>query len=216
MRSYVLRLRRIAAMAAVLAIAAFTLCLAAANEMIDARMESTVVQAEAAAAIISASQLLNGGSLLTESTTPRSDETENLATTIPSKTFEHIVPILRWLVAQPETHAQVYGRNGVLLVDTTGSPSPGQVGIGSDRPSERDEAGTTTLRSFWVGAVCWALCGDLPAHGRTGAIAPVSSGFVKPARLVVESNVLMTTVVTPILLNGTQVGVVILSTPMGF
>ena len=142
--------------------------------LIDARVQSLVVQGEIIASAIAASatvetdgiaidpdrllELQNG-----ESYGPPDEQVFGLEFPVNP---ERIAPVLRRLISPTHTRARIYGRDGTLIVDSRNLYGRGDV-LRFDLPPPNAEKQGLLERAY-IGLRKWFSRGDLPAYGELG------------------------------------------------
>jgi two-component system sensor histidine kinase ChvG len=144
--------------------------------LIDARIQSLMVQGQIIAAAIAASATVETDSSITidpdklldlqpgESYGPSEDALYGLDFPINP---ERVAPVLRRLVSPTKTRARIYDRDGVLLVDSRNLFGRGDV-LRFDLPPPTAEKPGFFERS-WLAVKRWLGRGDLPLYRELGA-----------------------------------------------
>jgi two-component system, OmpR family, sensor histidine kinase ChvG len=144
--------------------------------LIDARVQSLLVQGQIIAAAIAASATVETDSSLTidpeklldlhpgESYGPSEDALYGIDFPINP---ERVAPVLRRLVSPTKTRARIYDRDGVLLVDSRNLFGRGDV-LRFDLPAPNAEKPSMMERAF-VAVRRWFGRGDLPLYRELGA-----------------------------------------------
>jgi two-component system sensor histidine kinase ChvG len=164
--------------------------------LIDARVQSLLVQGEIMAAAIAASATVETGSAITidpdklldlhpgESYGPSEDALYGIDFPINP---ERVAPVLRRLVSPTKTRARIYDRDGVLLVDSRSLFGRGDVlrydlpPPNTERPGLFERAYTAVRR--WLGR------GDLPLYHELGALS--GRGYPEVAQALAGQNASM-------------------------
>lgn len=143
--------------------------------LIDARIQSLMVQAQIIAGAISASATVESDSSITldpdklqglqpgQSYGPSEDALYGIDFPINP---ERVAPVLRRLVSPTKTRARIYDPDGVLLVDSRSLFGPGDV-LRSDLPPP-DAARPGLIERAWVALRTWLNRGDLPLYRDLG------------------------------------------------
>jgi two-component system sensor histidine kinase ChvG len=143
--------------------------------LIDARIQSLMVQAQIIAGAISASATVESDSSITldpnklqslqpgQSYGPSEDALYGIDFPINP---ERVAPVLRRLVSPTKTRARIYDPDGVLLVDSRSLFGPGDV-LRSDLPPP-DATRPGLLRRALVALRTWLNRGDLPLYRDLG------------------------------------------------
>ena len=146
--------------------------------LIEARVQSLLVQGEIIASAIGASATVDnyGGYTVDrdrllelqpgESYGPEDEGAAGLEFSINP---ERIAPVLRRLISPTKTRARIYDRNGYLILDSRNLYIPGEVLRFDLPPPSDDEPGY--LRRAWNAARTWLGRGDLPLYRELGAEA---------------------------------------------
>ena len=145
------------------------------NGLIDARIQSLLVQGEIIAGAIASSATVESDSSITLDP----DKLQNLQ---PGQSYgpnedalygidfpinpERVAPILRRLVSPTKTRARIYDRDGVLLVDSRNLFGRGDV-LRFDLPSPTAEKPGLFERAF-IALRMWLGRGDLPVYHELG------------------------------------------------
>ena len=144
--------------------------------LIDARVQSLLVQGEIIAGAIAASATVETGSSITidpdkllelhpgESYGPSEEALYGIDFPINP---ERVAPVLRRLVSPTKTRARIYDRDGVLLVDSRNLFGRGDV-LRFDLPPPNAEKPSLIERIFIAGRR-WLGRGDLPLYHELGA-----------------------------------------------
>ena len=141
--------------------------------LIDARVQSLVVQGEIIASAIAASATAdNYGGFIDpdrllelqpgESYGPGDDGTTGLEFSINP---ERIAPALRRLISPTGTRARIYDRNGFLILDSRNIYVPGEV-LRFDLPPVTERVGF--FKRQWISIRKWLVRGDLPLYRELG------------------------------------------------
>jgi len=146
------------------------------NGLIDARIQSLLVQGQIIAGAIASSATVESDSSITLDP----DKLQNLQ---PGQSYgpneealygiyfpinpERVAPILRRLVSPTKTRARIYDRDGVLLVDSRNLFGRGDV-LRFDLPSPTAEKPGLFERAF-IALRMWLGRGDLPIYHELGA-----------------------------------------------
>jgi two-component system, OmpR family, sensor histidine kinase ChvG len=145
--------------------------------LIDARVQSLLVQGQIIAGAIAASATVETDSSLTidpdkllelhpgESYGPSEEALYGIDFPINP---ERVAPVLRRLVSPTKTRARIYDRDGVLLVDSRNLFGRGDV-LRFDLPAPNAEKPGLIERAF-VGVRRWLGRGDLPLYHELGAL----------------------------------------------
>jgi two-component system sensor histidine kinase ChvG len=143
--------------------------------LIDARIQSLMVQAQIIAGAIAASATVESDSSITldpnklqslqpgQSYGPSEDALYGIDFPINP---ERVAPVLRRLVSPTKTRARIYDPDGVLLVDSRSLFGPGDV-LRSDLPPP-DATRPGLLRRALVALRTWLNRGDLPLYRDLG------------------------------------------------
>ncbi len=143
--------------------------------LIDARIQSLMVQAQIIAGAIAASATVEGDSSITidpnklqslqpgQSYGPSEDALYGIDFPINP---ERVAPVLRRLVSPTKTRARIYDPDGVLLVDSRSLFGPGDV-LRSDLPPP-DAAKPGLVERALVALRTWLNRGDLPLYRELG------------------------------------------------
>jgi two-component system sensor histidine kinase ChvG len=144
--------------------------------LIDARIQSLLVQGEIIAAAIASSATVETGSAITidpdrllelhpgESYGPSEDALYGIDFPINP---ERVAPVLRRLVSPTKTRARIYDRDGVLLVDSRNLFGRGDV-LRFDLPPPNAEK-PSLFERLVIAARRWLGRGDLPLYHELGA-----------------------------------------------
>jgi two-component system, OmpR family, sensor histidine kinase ChvG len=144
--------------------------------LIDARVQSLLVQGQIIAGAIAASATVETDSSITidpdkllelhpgESYGPSEDALYGINFPINP---ERVAPVLRRLVSPTKTRARIYDRDGVLLVDSRNLFGRGDV-LRFDLPAPNAEKPSFFERAF-IGVRQWLGRGDLPLYRELGA-----------------------------------------------
>jgi two-component system sensor histidine kinase ChvG len=143
--------------------------------LIDARIESLLVQGEIIAGAIAASATVETDSSITIDP-DKLNELQNGESYGPSEDAlygidfpinpERVAPVLRRLVSPTKTRARIYDRDGVLLVDSRSLFGRGDV-LRFDLPSPLAEKPGLIERAF-IAVRTWLGRGDLPLYKELG------------------------------------------------
>ena len=143
--------------------------------LIDARIESLLVQGEIIAGAIAASATVETDSSITIDP-DKLNELQNGQSYGPSEDAlygidfpinpERVAPVLRRLVSPTKTRARIYDRDGVLLVDSRALFGRGDV-LRFDLPSPTAEKPGLIERAF-IAVRTWLGRGDLPLYKELG------------------------------------------------
>ncbi len=142
--------------------------------LIDARVQSLMVQGEIIAAAIASSAQVETNSITVdperllelqagESYGPGEDSFSPLEFPINP---ERVAPVLRRLVGPTRTRARIYDREGQLLLDSRSLYSRGEI-LRFDLPSP-NEARPGLVERLWQGIQLWLGRGDLPLYKEYG------------------------------------------------
>jgi two-component system sensor histidine kinase ChvG len=142
--------------------------------LIDARVQSLVVQGEIIAGAIAASATSDSyGTIIdrerqlellpNENYGPGDDALSGLEFSINP---ERVAPVLRRLISPTKTRARIYDPNGYLIVDSRNLYIPGEV-LRFDLPPP-DQAKPNMLRRAWNVFRVWLGRGDLPLYRELG------------------------------------------------
>lgn len=142
--------------------------------LIDARVQSLMVQGEIIAAAIASSAQVETNSITVdperllelqagESYGPGEDSFSPLEFPINP---ERVAPVLRRLVGPTRTRARIYDREGQLLLDSRSLYSRGEI-LRFDLPSP-NEARPGPVERLWQGLQLWLGRGDLPLYKEYG------------------------------------------------
>src|SRR6476646_4340452 len=144
--------------------------------LIDARVQSLLVQSEIIAGAIAASATVETDAITIdpdrllelqpgESYGPSDDSAASIEFPINP---ERVAPVLRRLVSPTKTRARIYDRDGVLLVDSRNLFGRGDV-LRFDLPPPNAEKPGLFERAF-IGLRRWLGRGDLPLYHELGAL----------------------------------------------
>jgi two-component system, OmpR family, sensor histidine kinase ChvG len=142
--------------------------------LIDARVQSLLVQGEIIAGAIAASATVETDAITVdperlldlqtgESYGPSDDALSALEFPINP---ERVAPVLRRLITPTQTRARIYDRDGVLVVDSSNLYGRGDV-LRFDLPAPAEEE-PGALRRAWVAVSNWLWRGDLPLYKDIG------------------------------------------------
>ncbi len=142
--------------------------------LIDARVQSLLVQGEIIAGAIAASATVETDAITVdperlldlqtgESYGPSDDALSALEFPINP---ERVAPVLRRLITPTQTRARIYDRDGVLVVDSGNLYGRGDV-LRFDLPAPAEEE-PGALRRAWVALSNWLWRGDLPLYKDIG------------------------------------------------
>jgi two-component system sensor histidine kinase ChvG len=145
--------------------------------LIDARVQSLVVQGEIIAGAIAASATSDSyGTIIdrerqlellpNENYGPGDDALSGLEFSINP---ERVAPVLRRLISPTKTRARIYDPNGYLIVDSRNLYIPGEV-LRFDLPPP-DQAKPNPFRRAWNAFRVWLGRGDLPLYREIGVDA---------------------------------------------
>jgi len=139
--------------------------------LIDARVESLVVQGEIiAGAIASSATADNYGTYVDRDRLlemqPSGDSDEGLTGLEFSINPERVAPVLRRLISPTKTRARIYDRNGYLLLDSRNLYIPGEV-LRLDLPPPNVKQPNVFKRA-WTAFRVWLGRGDLPLYHELG------------------------------------------------
>jgi two-component system sensor histidine kinase ChvG len=146
--------------------------------LIEARVQSLLVQGEIIASAIGASATADnyGGYtfdrdrlLELQPGETYGPEDEGLAGLEFPINPERIAPVLRRLISPTKTRARIYDRNGYLILDSRNLYIPGEV-LRFDLPPPTDYQ-PSWLQRLWAAARTWLGRGDLPLYRELGAEA---------------------------------------------
>jgi len=197
--------------------------------LIDARVESLMIQGEIMAAAIAASATVETDSIMVdpekllelqagESLPPGTDQLDSLAFPINP---ERVAPVLRRLISPTRTRARIYDRDANLLVDSRHLYSRGQILRYDLPPVEPIEPGFVERAQKYV--TSFFRRSDLPVYreqpGGSGAAFPEVMNALtgSPASLVRlnEQGELVVSVAVPVQRFRAVLGVLMLSTQGG-
>ncbi|MEW5420445.1 stimulus-sensing domain-containing protein [Amorphus sp. 3PC139-8] len=197
--------------------------------LIDARVESLLIQGEIIAAAIAASATVDTDTISVdperllelqagESVAPIDQGAHALDFPINP---ERVAPILRRLISPTRTRARIYDRDGLLLLDSRHLYSRGQI-LRFDLPPPQ-EAEPGMLERIWERLKAWTLHGDLPAYkeigGANGKEYPEVEGALSGAPSskvrVNDKGELIVSVAVPVQRFRAILGVLLLSTQGG-
>jgi len=143
--------------------------------LIEARVQSLLVQGEIIASAIAASATVETDTITIdpekllelrpgESYGPSDEALSTLEFPINP---ERVAPVLRRLVSPTRTRARIYDREGVLLLDSRNLYGRGEVVLRFDLPPPNvDRPGL--FRRAWIGLKTWFEHGDLPPYRELG------------------------------------------------
>ena len=155
--------------------------------LIDARVQSLVVQGEIIAGAIAASATADSyGTLIDRDRLLELQPGENYGPFDEGLTGlefsinpERVAPVLRRLISPTKTRARIYDIHGFLLVDSRNLYIPGEVlRLDLPPPNERDLG---VIRRAWNGFRSWLGRGDLPHYRELGPEAGKDYGEVAQA-----------------------------------
>jgi two-component system sensor histidine kinase ChvG len=137
--------------------------------LIDARVESLVVQGEIIAGAIAASATVdNYGTYIDRDRLlelPPSDGDEGMTGLEFSINPERVAPVLRRLISPTNTRARIYDQNGYLILDSRNLYIPGEV-VRLDLPPPNQKP--NIFRRAWLAFRMWLGRGDLPIYHEFG------------------------------------------------
>jgi two-component system sensor histidine kinase ChvG len=142
--------------------------------LIDARVESLVVQGEIIAGAIAASATAdNYGTYIDRDRLlqiqPGENYDENLTGLEFSINPERVAPVLRRLISPTKTRARIYDPNGYLILDSRNLYIPGEV-VRLDLPPPNAKP-PNVFKTAWLAFRAWLSRGDLPRYRELGADA---------------------------------------------
>ncbi|WP_018700467.1 sensor histidine kinase [Amorphus coralli] len=197
--------------------------------LIDARVESLLIQGEIIAAAIAASATVDTDTISVdperllelqagESVSPIDQGVHALDFPINP---ERVAPILRRLISPTKTRARIYDRDGLLLLDSRHLYSRGQILRFDLPPPQESEPGP--LEKIWERLKAWTLHGDLPLYREIGGsngreypeVERAVSGAPASVVRVNEKGELIVSVAVPIQRFRAVLGALLLSTQGG-
>lgn len=197
--------------------------------LIDARVESLLIQGEIIAAAIAASATVDTDTISVdperllelqagESVAPIDQGAHALDFPINP---ERVAPILRRLISPTRTRARIYDRDGLLLLDSRHLYSRGQI-LRFDLPPPQD-AKPGPLERVWERVKGWTLHGDLPLYKEIGGangreypeVERAVSGAPASVVRVNDKGELIVSVAVPIQRFRAVLGALLLSTQGG-
>ncbi|MDQ0316744.1 sensor histidine kinase [Amorphus orientalis] len=197
--------------------------------LIDARVESLLIQGEIIAAAIAASATVDTDTISVdperllelqagESVAPIDQGTHALDFPINP---ERVAPILRRLISPTKTRARIYDREGLLLLDSRHLYSRGQILRFDLPPPQESEPGP--LERIWERLKGWTLHGDLPVYKEIGGangkeypeVERAVSGAPASVVRVNDKGELIVSVAVPIQRFRAVLGALLLSTQGG-
>jgi two-component system sensor histidine kinase ChvG len=142
--------------------------------LIDARVQSLVVQGEIIAGAIAASATADSyGTFIDPDKLLELQPGENYGPADEGVTGlefsinpERVAPVLRRLISPTKTRARIYDRNGYLILDSRNLYIPGEV-LRLDLPPP-NESKPGIIRRAWNGFRSWLGRGDLPLYRELG------------------------------------------------
>jgi two-component system sensor histidine kinase ChvG len=197
--------------------------------LIDARVESLLIQGEIIAAAIAASATVETDTISVdperllelqagESVSPIDQGVHALDFPINP---ERVAPILRRLISPTKTRARIYDRDGLLLLDSRHLYSRGQI-LRFDLPPPQESA-PGPLERIWERLKAWTLHGDLPVYKEIGGsngkeypeVERAVSGAPASVVRVNDKGELIVSVAVPIQRFRAVLGALLLSTQGG-
>ena len=197
--------------------------------LIDASVQSLLIQGEIIAGAISASATIDFDEIQIdperlleleagESLSPTQDQLGMLDFPINP---ERVAPILRRLISPTKTRARIYDRDGVLLLDSKHIYSRGQI-LQFELPAP-EAAQETGMTDYWKHLLAWFRARDLPIYRELGPsegrdyseVSAALSGDTGTVVRVNEKGEMIVSVAVPVQRFRTVLGALLLSTRGG-
>jgi two-component system sensor histidine kinase ChvG len=196
--------------------------------LIEAKLESLETQGRMAAVAIAAtlrnSDAAAVGFDLANSDTGAGQTGSALAAMELTIAPERVAPVVSRLISDGETRVRVYGRDGILVYDSTMRIARGQL----SRPANRSDAPATEtsgerLRTFWTRLTAWLVRSELPVYRDVTSpqgtvypeVAEALRGHLTRMMLLNNRSEQIVSVAAPIQSGGNVVGVALLSSKPG-